>query len=221
MNAGGIMRIDSPECIYLASADPLLGKAMRLIGDFEYGAHSNTEDFFFSTIIGQMMSNNVADVIEQRISDMCDGNMSADAILNLGVEKIRSAGISMQKAEYMTLFAEKVKAEPEYLKAMTVKSNEDVLKELTALRGIGNWTAKMYLLFVLNRSDILPYEDGAFLQAYRWLYQTQDTKPASIKERCKVWKPYESVASRFMYRLLDYGYTKYPSIDDAEQLAHR
>lgn len=75
----------------------------------------------------------------------------------------------------------------------------------------------MYLLFVLNRSDILPYEDGAFLQAYRWLYQTEDVKPTSIKRHCLAWKPYESIASRFMYRLLDYGYTKYSSISEAEK----
>lgn len=216
MNDGRIMHIDSPECRYLALADPLLGRAMRLVGDFEYRAHPNTEDFFFSTIIGQMMSNTVADVIEGRVSAMCGGKMTADAILSLGMECIRSAGVSMQKAEYMTLFAQKIKSEPEFLDNLKSKSNNEVLKELTALRGIGNWTAKMYLLFVLGRNDILPYEDGAFLQAYRWLYHTNDVKPSSIKQRCQSWIPHESIAARFMYRLLDYGYTKYRSIDDAE-----
>lgn len=220
MNDGRIMHIDSPECRHLALADPLLGRAMRLVGDFEYSAHPNTEDFFFSTIIGQMMSNTVADVIENRVSAMCGGKMTADTIIELGMERIRSAGVSMQKAEYMTLFAQKVKSEPQYLKKLAAKSNGEVIKELTSLRGIGNWTAKMYLLFVLNRSDILPYEDGAFLQAYRWLYQTEDIKPASIKGRCQVWQPYESIASRFLYRLLDYGYTKYPFIHDAEKAVY-
>ena len=220
MNDGGIIHIDSPECRHLALADPLLGRAMHLIGDFEYSAHPNTEDFFFSTIIGQMMSNTVADVIEGRVSAMCGGKMTADAILSLGIERIRSAGVSMQKAEDMTLFAQKIKSEPKFLDNLKSKSNNEVLKELTALRGIGNWTAKMYLLFVLNRTDILPYEDGAFLQAYRWLYQISDTKPASIKKMCQAWTPYESVAARFMYRLLDYGYTKYPSIYDAEEAVY-
>lgn len=220
MNDGRIMHIDSPECRHLALADPLLGRAMHLIGDFEYSAHPNAEDFFFSTIIGQMMSNTAADVIENRVSAMCGGKMTADTIIGLGVDRIRSAGVSMQKAEYMTLFAQKVKSEPQYLKQLAAKSNGDVIKELTSLRGIGNWTAKMYLLFVLNRFDILPYEDGAFLQAYQWLYQTSDTKPASVKKMCQAWTPYESIAARFMYRLLDYGYTKYPSIYDAEKAVY-
>lgn len=218
MNDGGAMHIKSPECRYLALADPVLGRAIRLVGDFEYSAHPNTEEFFFSTIIGQMMSNTVADIIESRVSEMCDGQMTADAIVGLGIDRIHSAGISMQKAEYMTLFAKKIKTEPQFLNELARKSNSEVVEELTSLIGIGKWTAKMYLLFVLNRTDILPYEDGAFLQSYRWLYQTQDTRPVSIKERCKVWKPYESIAARFMYRLLDYGYTKYASIDEVEQL---
>ena len=103
MYDGGIMHIDSPECRHLALADPLLGRAMHLIGDFEFSAHPNTEDFFFSTIIGQMMSNTVADVIENRVSAMCGGKMSAEIIIELGVDRIRSAGVSKQKAEYTQL----------------------------------------------------------------------------------------------------------------------
>ena len=143
MYGGKVMYIDSPECKHLAVADPLLGRAMRLVGDFEYSEHPNTEDFFFSTIIGQMMSNSVADVIESRVSTMCGGKMTADAILSLGAQRIRSAGVSMQKAEYMTLFAQKIMSEPNFLGGLKNKSNNEVLKELTALRGIGNWTAKM------------------------------------------------------------------------------
>ena len=97
MNDGGTMHINSPECRYLALADPLLGRAVRLVGDFEYSAHPNTEDFFFSTIIGQMMSNTLADVIEGRVSEMCGGQMTADAIIGLGIDRIRSAGVSTQK----------------------------------------------------------------------------------------------------------------------------
>lgn len=216
MSDGGVIHINSSECSYLASMDPVLGRAMRLIGDFSYNSHPNNEAFFFSTIIGQMMSNTVADVIEKRILDMCNGEMTADAILALGAECIRSAGVSTQKAEYMMLFAQTVKSNPSFLANLVMKSNEEIIKELTAMRGIGNWTAKMYLLFVLGRNDILPYEDGAFLQAYRWLYKTDDVRPAAIEERCKCWHPYESIASRFMYRLLDYGYTKSHSIETAE-----
>lgn len=66
----------------------------------------------------------------------------------------------------------------------------------------------MYLIFVLDRQDILPYEDGAFLQSYRWLYKTIDCSPASIKSKCKKWSPYSSIAARYLYHALDLGLTK-------------
>jgi DNA-3-methyladenine glycosylase II len=75
----------------------------------------------------------------------------------------------------------------------------------------------MYLLFFLQREDILPYEDGAFLQAYKWLYNTKVIKPESIVRRCKQWKPYTSIAARYMYRALDTGLTKIPIKDFLEE----
>lgn len=216
MNTTRVIRIDSPICKHLEERDPLLGRAMHLIGDFQYSAHPNTEDFFFSTIIGQMMSNRVADIIEQRVQLLCGGYMTADSIYALSLDDIRSVGVSAQKAAYMKGFAAHIRDNPNFLINLSGKPNEEIIRELTSLKGIGNWTAKMYLLFVLNRDDILPYEDGAFIQSYRWLYQTDDIQPVSIKQRCAIWSPYKSVASRFMYRILDCGYTKYPSIDDAE-----
>lgn len=77
-----------------------------------------------------------------------------------------------------------------------------------ALHGIGKWTAKMYLIFVLDRQEILPYEDIAFLQSYEWLYKTKDRSKKSIEKKCKKWKPYSSIASRYLYKALDTGLTK-------------
>ena len=86
--------------------------------------------------------------------------------------------------------------------------DEIVFKKITSVRGLGSWSAKMYLIFVLNRQNILPYEDGAFLQSYSWLYKTDDRKPASIKKKCKKWEPYSSIAARYLYKDLDNGFTK-------------
>ena len=87
-------------------------------------------------------------------------------------------------------------------------TDDEVMRKLTSIRGIGNWSAKMYLIFALDRKDILPYEDTAFLQAYSWLYKTNDYSPEAVKKRCKKWKPYSSIAARYMYRALDMGLTK-------------
>lgn len=68
----------------------------------------------------------------------------------------------------------------------------------------------MYLIFFLQRENILPYEDGAFLQAYKWLYNTKKVAPESISRKCRKWKPYQSIGARYMYQALDRGLTKIP-----------
>lgn len=91
---------------------------------------------------------------------------------------------------------------------MSTLNDADVIKQLTPIKGIGQWTAKMYLIFVLNREDILPIEDVAFLQSYKWLYKTNDVSKESIQKKCRKWKPYSSIAARYMYRALDIGLIK-------------
>ena len=125
-----------------------------------------------------------------------------------GIEELRQTGMSQAKAQYIKILTEAILNDQLILQELESKTDQDVIQELTALRGIGNWTAKMYLIFVLDRPDVLPYEDGAFLQAYRWLYNTEDCKPESIKKKCKKWSPYSSTAARYLYRALDSGMTK-------------
>lgn len=74
------------------------------------------------------------------------------------------------------------------------------------IKSIG--TAKMYLIFVLNRQNVLPVEDVAFLQSYKWLYKTDDISKDSVMKKCKKWSPYSSIAARYLYRALDTGLTK-------------
>lgn len=97
--------------------------------------------------------------------------------------------------------------------SLTDLSDEEAFRQLTSIKGIGHWTAKMYLLFFLKREDILPYEDVAFIQAYKWLYSARVTKRESVIRRCRKWKPYSSLAARYLYRALDDGLTKIPIKD--------
>lgn len=87
-------------------------------------------------------------------------------------------------------------------------SDDEVIKKLTSLRGIGLWTAKMYLIFVLNRQNVLPVEDVAFLQSYKWMYKTDDISKDSVIKKCEKWSPYSSIAARYLYRALDTDLTK-------------
>lgn len=118
--------------------------------------------------------------------------------------QLRSIGLSNSKATYIHNFTE-ANIDFNELKKLP---DDEIRKELTKIRGIGNWTAKMFLIFDLDKQDVLPFEDGAFLQSYAWLYKTQDLSPTAVKAKCKKWSPYSSIAARYMYRALDMGLTK-------------
>ena len=213
-----ILSIGQDTIGFLSLKDERIAAAIKLIGPIAFRIHPNDESFFVETIIGQMLSNKVADTITRRLYALCDGRVSAEQIETLGFDGVRSIGISAQKTEYIMRFCHMMKSDPDYLLKLADLDDAAVLKALTALRGIGNWTAKMYLLFVLNRPSVIPYEDGAFLQAYRWLYKPRKIDPPAIERRCKRWHPYESIGARYLYRILDYGITKYTDIAEAQEL---
>jgi len=200
--------VNAIEVQHLITQDPTLGKAISLIGELSYSIHENVFEFLVETIIGQMLSNQVSDLLVNRLRDICGNDMTPNSILEHPKAKLREIGLSKQKGEYILLLSEKYQTDPDFFSVLSSESDESVIRRLTQLRGIGNWSAKMFLIFVLNRMDVLPYEDGAFIQAYKWLYRTSDISKASIEMKCISWKPFSSIAARYLYRVLDAGYVK-------------
>ena len=96
--------------------------------------------------------------------------MTVDTLSEKTVDDLRAIGLSAAKSQYILTITEAVRTGQIDLESIRQLSDEEVIAKLTSIRGIGSWTAKMFLLFVLKRSDILPHEDGAFLQSFMWLY---------------------------------------------------
>lgn len=207
MNEVITLNQDSKSILYLTKKDKKLKQVFDLIGPVSYQLYSDSYAFLVETIIGQMLSNKVADVLCGRLKNRCAGAITPDVIQKLPSKELRSLGVSNAKAKYIQNLTEAVCNGALDLTKLNAMSDDEVLKALTAIHGIGNWSAKMFLIFVLGREDVLPYEDGAFLQAYSWLYKTDQVKKADIENKCKKWKPYSSIAARYLYRLLDEGYT--------------
>ena len=155
-----------------------------------------------------MLSNKVADIIFDRLQELCHGEVSPDTISSLSDEQILTIGTSRPKVKSIRALTNATKNGTLDFSMFPKMSDNEVMQELTAIRGIGNWSAKMYLIFALDRQDVLPFEDKAFLQAYSWAYKTNDYSPNTVIKRCKKWKPYSSIAARCMYRALDMGLTK-------------
>lgn len=198
---------------HLRNSDKKLAKVIDTIGELDihdYGQSTDSFVFLVREIVGQMISSSVKKIIFERLLNICNHEISTLSILKLKIEDLRSIGLSQSKSRYIINLAKLVDNKDVDFDKIALLPDEEAKLELKKIDGIGNWTSKMYLIFFLQREDVLPFEDGAFLQAYKWLYDTSDIKPSSIEKRCKQWKPYSSIAARYLYRALDTGLTKIP-----------
>jgi len=202
------LNLDSPPVQYLCKKDKRLAKAISMVGSITYTVHTDEYAFLVHEIIEQMLSIKAGQKIYSRLEMLCGGQITPTTILNLSDLNIREAGTSNAKVAYIQNMTNAVITGNLDFNELKTMSDEEVRKKLTSLKGIGDWTAKMYLIFVLNRPNILPFEDGAFQQSYRWLYNTDDCSTATVKKKCAKWKPYSSIAARYLYYVLDLGYTK-------------
>jgi len=200
---------DSLEIQHLCKKDKRLAKVISMVGPICYETHSeHPYSFLVHEIIEQMLSIKAGAKIYSRLEELCNGNITPDNVNNLSNEQLKSIGTSNAKVTYIKGLTDAILSGKLDLSTLEYMDDVTVTKELTRLKGIGNWTAKMYLIFVLDRQDILPFEDAAFLQGYAWAYKTTDFSPSSIKTKCRKWKPYSSIAARYMYRALDAGLTR-------------
>lgn len=204
-----VLNHDSPEVQYLLKKDKRLAKLISMVGEIRYEPHDgNSYAFMVHEIIEQMLSVKAGQKIYGRLEELCGGTITPARIEALTDEQIRATGTSTAKVEYIRNITKALHDGILDDDRLSQLSDAEVIRELTSIRGIGKWTAKMYLMFVLDRPDLLPVEDGAFLQVYRWLYKTDDCSEKSVLKRCKKWSPYSTTASRFFYRALDAGMTK-------------
>lgn len=204
-----ILDMNTPAVQYLCKKDKRLAKVIHMVGPITYTPHTdNIYAFIVHEIIEQMLSIKAGQKIYDRLLELCGGNISPEKINSLTNEEIRRIGTSSSKVKSIRNLTCSVISGDLDFNRFSFLPDDIVIEKLTSLHGIGNWTAKMVLIFVLDRPDVLPVEDGAFLQTYRWVYKTEDVSKQSVQKKCKKWKPYSSIASRFFYRALDMGITK-------------
>lgn len=203
-----LLSADSPSIQYLCKRDKRLAKVIAMVGEIRYAPHENGYEFLINEIIEQMLSTKASAKIFERLVKLCNGEITPGNIIKLSDDEIKSIGTSKGKVSYIRNLTNAVLSEELILDELVAFPDEEVRRKLMTIKGIGKWTADMYLMFVLDRPDILPVEDVAFLQAYGWLYKDFSRSADQIKNRCKKWKPYSSIAARYLYRALDMGLTK-------------
>lgn len=157
------------ELSYLWQKDKRLGAVIDRVGHVQRAVDTDLFSSVVHHIIGQQISTKAQATIWQRLQDAL-GEVNAETIRAAGVPMLQSLGMTFRKAEYMTDFAEKVAAGQFDLDAVAHMSDADAIRELSALKGIGVWTAEMILLFCLQRPDIFSYDDLAIRRGLRMVY---------------------------------------------------
>lgn len=204
-----VLNDNTPSIIHLSNKSKRLKKLINIIGPISYEIHTNDPySFMIHEIIEQMLSIKAGAKIYQRFYEICNGIITPNIVAQLSVESIKSTGTSSAKASYIKELTKAVLNGELDFSALSEMDDDEIIKKLTSIKGIGIWTAKMFLIFVLDRQDILPFEDAAFLQSYKWIFNTDDTRKESIIKKSNSWRPYRSIAARYLYYALDMGLTK-------------
>ena len=193
----------SPSVQHLCNCDKELSIIIKELGPLSYSVHQDGYSFLVHEIIEQMLSTKTANSIFSRFSALCNNTITIDTVSNLSSEEINSVGISRAKVEYIKALTLHLSNNPDFLNSLSSLSNEHVISALKSIHGIGNWTAKMYLIFVLDRQDVIPIEDSAFIKSYRLLRNNMFLNKDQILEDCSKWSPYSSIAVRYLYHALD------------------
>lgn len=187
--------------------DPVLALVIRRAGLAQLQPHTDYCGALVNSIIGQQLSVKAATSIKQRFQGLFGGLLpSPEQILTKSIEELRAIGLSNAKAGYIRDLAQHIIGGKVRFDTLNQQSNEEIIAELTDVKGIGEWTAQMFLMFCMGRLDILPVGDLGIKNGVRNLYGLDAApSPEQIRHLAKQnnWHPYESAASWYIWNSLD------------------
>ena len=186
------------ETEYLSGKDEKLGAVIAQVGRVNREVDTDLFSAVVHHIVGQQISTKAQATIWQRMRGAL-GTVDAEHILEAGNEQLQLLGISCRKAEYITDFARKIQNGEFDLEGIWQKPDEEVIRELSALKGIGVWTAEMILLFCMQRPDVFSYDDLAIQRGLRMVYHHRKIDRKLFEKYRRRFSPYCSVASLYLW----------------------
>lgn len=195
-----IFEYSQKEIEYLKSKDKKLGAAIDKIGMIEREITPDPFTALVSSIVSQQISKKAAETVWNRLADLF-GSITPESIVKVDFSEIQGCGMTVRKAEYIKGIADAAifgKVNFEGLHAMT---DEEIVKSLSALNGVGAWTAEMLLIFSLCRPDVVSYGDLAIRKGMMNLYGLKELSKEKFNRYRKRYSPYGSVASLYLWAL--------------------
>lgn len=187
-------------------ADPAMARVIRETIDKPDFRQGNSDVYYdlLVSIISQQLSGKVAQVITGRFMALFPGAYpEPDDILAMEFERLRSAGLSNSKTNYIRNVAEFFSSPEHRQKNWPELNDEEVIRFLTQIKGVGRWTAEMVLMFTLDRPDVLPVDDLGIQQSMAALFGWQESGKAlqnKMMEAAEAWRPYRTYACKFLWR---------------------
>jgi len=201
----------SPKAVRaLRTADPVMKRLVEEHGalvreDLKRERPGDAYGALLRSIVGQQLSTKAAATIYRRMLDLFDGHApTPKQLLAVDPDKIRAAGLSRPKISYLRDLAEHVERGELELERLEELRDEEVIEQLTAVKGIGEWSAHMFLMLHLGRPDVLPVGDQGIRNAIRAQYRLRKIPDAKRMEKiAKPWRPYRTLACLYLWSSLD------------------
>jgi DNA-3-methyladenine glycosylase II len=187
--------------------DPVMRELIRRHGACGLADNQHTDPYkaLVHSIMSQQLSTKAAATIARRFDDLFGGTFPTPRqVLGMPEEQLRSVGLSGMKVSFIRDLARRVEDGSLRLDALDAMTDEDVIEALTEVKGIGRWTAEMFLMFRLHRPDVLPIGDLGIVNAIKKQYRLRKTPtPQRLMQLGESWRPYRSIACWYLWASLD------------------
>ena len=202
------MNIDENAIKYLKEIDPTMNKIINFVGSYSIKLRDNPFLALVEAIIYQQLTGKAAHSIYKKFISYYNNNNNEcgcqpQYVIITADNVMRSFGLSNKKIEYIKLLSRNIIKGNINLRSFKEKEDEEIINELTKLKGIGRWTAEMFLIFCLERKDVFPLKDLGIKKAIqKWYYNSEYLDEQYIIELSNIWKPYRSIASWYLWKSL-------------------
>jgi len=178
---------------------------IKEVGPFTHKLSRNKFDMLVNSILSQQISVAAANTIRDRLRELANEKIfTAETLVEFTIDQLREVGVSRQKASYILDLSVKACEGVVNFRGYAKKENESIIAELMLVKGIGRWTAQMFLMFAMGRLDVFPVDDLGIQNAMKKNYDLPDAvTKIELQEIAANWQPYETVASWYCWQSLN------------------
>lgn len=191
--------------LHLREVDPVLAAILDRVGPFQMQFREPNFEMLARSIVYQQLSGKAAGTIYGRFREaLGTGDVTPDAILAMKPKDMRDLGLSRQKTEYLRDLAKRTQTGKIEFAKLTAMADDEIVKYLTQVKGVGVWTVHMLLMFGMQRPDVLPVGDQGIKTAIKRAYSLDELPtPAEMEKIAEPWRPWRSMACWYLWRSLD------------------